>query len=102
MELTVDEFIDLQNRMSEGLAKAVRKGRELESQKPMPNNLFDALVEYGKKTETLIDYEKGNDSNWVQLKPTREGSEGVKYVEISFEDNACEVHHIGTHKDCDV
>lgn len=67
--------------------------------RPLPNTLFDALLDYAKKSETLIDCHTSmgpsDGCNWLQIKPTRAGSEGTKYVEISFEENLMEISHIG-------
>lgn len=97
MNITVDEMIDLSNRTSEGISNAYKDGvrDEKNREREIPNTIFDALIEYGKKSKTLIDYNKSGSLNWVQLKPTRDGSEGVKCVEISFEENLMEICHIG-------
>jgi len=103
MNITVDEIIDLNNRISKSVQLAFEDGVNTEKNRELPTNLFDALVEYGKKTKTLIDYAKSESKedgcNWIQIKPTREGSKGTKYVEISFEENLTEIHHIGIGKD---
>lgn len=99
MEVTVDELIDLNNRTNEAIDKALKDGIRMERERTLPNNLFEALIKYGNESKTLIDYHKSSGKtdgcNWIQLKPTREGSEGVKYVEISFEENLTEVSTIG-------
>jgi len=103
MKLTVDEMVDLNNRINKTAQQQYEKGVNDEKSRALPNNLFDALIEYGKKTKTLIDYHKSasesDGCNWIQLKPTREGEKGTKYVEISFDENLTEVHHIGIGKE---
>ena len=102
MNITVDEMIELNNITQSAIEKAYNKGVENEKSRELPNNLFNALLDYGKKTKTLIDYHKSSSDldgcYWIQLKPTRDGSEGVKCVEISFEENLTEIHHIGISK----
>lgn len=103
MKLTVDELADLTNRTNEAVSKAYEKGVKAERERELPNNLFEAVLEYGRKTKTLVDYHKSSSEidgcNWVQIKPTRTGAKGVKSIEISFEENLMEIDYIGVNKD---
>ena len=103
MEISVNELIELQNRTNDGLHKAYEEGKKDEAERPLPNNLFDAILEYGKKTNTLIDYHKSDSKidgcNWIQIKPTRDGSKGVQFVEIAFDNNLTEINYIGAKKE---
>lgn len=104
MKISVKELSELQNSINESLGEAFEKGQPCERKRKLPNTLFDALLEYGKKSETLVDYHKSgggelDDCNWVHLKPTREGSEGVAAVEISFSQNLMEIDFIGIIKE---
>ena len=98
MKLTVQEQIELTNAMNTLSEKSYKKGFEHAKEEELPNNFFEALIEYGKKTKTLIDYNRGKGSNWIQIKPTRDGSKGIKAVDIAFEDDLMNINHIGIDK----
>jgi hypothetical protein len=102
MEITVNEMIDLNNRTQEAITRSYEKGVSDEKNRPLPKTLFDALIEYGNKTKTLVNYHKSGSKsdgcNWVQLKPTRTGAKGIESVEISFEENLCEINYVGVNK----
>jgi hypothetical protein len=99
MELSINELVELQNRNQQGLKDAYNKGVQDERERALPDNLFEALLKYGKDSKTLVEYSRSSGPsdgcNWIQLKPTRSGSEGVKSVEISFDENLTEIHSIG-------
>ena len=99
MNITIEEMVDLQNITTTAVDEAYRRGVRDEKARALPENLFDALLKYGNESKTLVDYSKSESKsdgcNWLQLSPTRDGSEGVKYVEISFEENLTEIDHIG-------
>jgi hypothetical protein len=101
MEISVNEFVELSNSITAIAQKHFGKGVETEKERPLPNNLFEALLEYGKKSKTLIDYHKSSGKsdgcNWIQIKPTRSGKT-TDLVEISFEENLTEIHHVGISK----
>lgn len=100
MKVTVNEITEITNTINKATKAAYEQGVRDESERNLPNNLYDALVEYGLKSKTLVGNHKSTETldgcNWIQLIPTREGSEGVEYIEISFESNLMEIHHIGT------
>jgi len=102
MELTVDEMIDINNRTKEAIERAYKKGVQDEKERALPDNLFEAILKYGNKTKTLVDYHRSSDKsdgcNWVQIKPTRTGAKAVKSVEISFDENLMEIDYIGVNK----
>jgi len=103
MEISVNEMIDLNNRTQEAIKKSYEKGVEDEKNRVLPKTLFDALIEYGNKTKTLVEYHKSGSRsdgcNWIQLKPTRTGAKGIKSIEISFEENLSEINYIGVNKE---
>ena len=102
MVLTVSELIEMTNATNEVIKKSYEKGVQSEKERALPNNLFEALLEYGKKTKTLVDYHRSSDKsdgcNWLQIKPTRTGAKAVKSVEISFDENLMEIDYIGVNK----
>tara|TARA_R110001606_G_C14975294_1_gene603702 strand:- start:157 stop:468 length:312 start_codon:yes stop_codon:yes gene_type:complete len=99
MNITIEEMIELQIINADLIDKAYFKGVADEQARKLPDNLFDALIKYGQDTCTLVEYNKSSSKmdgcNWIQLKPTREGSENVKAVEISFQENLKEIDFIG-------
>jgi hypothetical protein len=103
MKITVDEMVDMQNRTEQAMRDAHEKGVQDERARALPENLFTALLEYGIESGTIIESHRSTDKsdgcNWVQLKPTRTGSEGIKYIEISFEENLMEIDFIGAEKE---
>ena len=98
MKLTTDELIELTNKTNDVMNKAYKAGVKKEAERELPDSLFKALLDYGKKSKTLIDYHRSSDKsdgcNWIQLKPTRAGSKGTKHVEISFKENKIEINGI--------
>jgi len=98
MKLTTNELIDLTNKTNDIVNKAYNQGVKTEKARELPTNLFEVLLAYGKESKTLVDYHRsGNRSdgcNYIQLKPTRDGSKGVAYVEISFKENKWEIEGI--------
>jgi hypothetical protein len=98
MKITVDEIVDMQNRTKQGMEDAYKKGVQDEKARALPENLFTALLEYGIESGTIVESNRSTDKsdgcNWVQLRSTREGSEGIKCVEISFEENLMEIKYI--------
>lgn len=99
MEISPQEFVELTNIITESSNKAFDRGVDAEKERVKPDNFFEAILEYAKQSKTLINYHKSTGKldgcNWIQIKPTRSGSEDVTYVEISFEDNLNEIHYIG-------
>jgi len=102
MKTTVDEFLQMTNAINEAVERAIKEGIKREAERQMPNSLFDALLSYAKESKTLVDYHKSSGSrdgcNWIRIKPTRDGSKGTKFVEISFENNLMEIYHVGIGK----
>ena len=102
MEISVEELVNLQNKINDAQDSAYKKGFTASEERELPNNLFEALLKYAKKSKTLVDYHKnggGMDGcNWIQLKPTRTGAEDIEYVEISFELNKNEIEYVGAKK----
>ena len=103
MKITIDEFVGLSGKLHESVQDAFKAGIKKQKEVELPNSLFEALLEYGVKSDTIIDYHrnggKTDGCNWIQLKPTRDGSKGVKHVEISFEENKMDINFIGIRKD---
>tara|TARA_R110000796_G_C14258489_1_gene399600 strand:+ start:163 stop:474 length:312 start_codon:yes stop_codon:yes gene_type:complete len=99
MNITIEEMVELQIINADLIDKAYFKGVADEQARKLPDNLFDALLLYAQSSETLVDYSKSSSKmdgcNWIQLKPTREGSKKVKAVEISFQENLKEIDYIG-------
>ena len=105
MDITVDEMVDMTNRTKDAIDKAYKQGRRdredefAEERAKEPKSLFKALINYAEKENVLVDYHnssgKTDGCNWVQIKPTRDGAEDIKYVELAFNDNLNSIHYIG-------
>lgn len=85
MELTPDEFTQLSNTLNTSIVKATDKAIIAEQHREMPKTLFESLLKHATKSKTLVDYEYAKDSKWIQVKPERDGSEGIASIEICFD-----------------
>jgi hypothetical protein len=103
MKITIEEMVGMTNVIRNVESKAYEKGVSDERERELPKNFFEALLQYAGKTKTLVDYHrsggKADSCNWIQIKPTREGSDGIKCVEISFEENLTEINYVGVTED---
>jgi len=105
MDITVDEMIDMNNRVKDAVDKSYKQGmsdaydKYVEARANEPKHLFKSLINYADSEGLLIDHHYSSNAkdgcNWVQIKPTRDGAKGTKYVEISFGDDLNTIDHIG-------
>jgi hypothetical protein len=99
MKISVDEIVKMKNLTNDALDRAYKRGVQDERERALPNTLFDTLLKYGIESETLLESHISNGlsdgCHWIQLKPTRDGSEGTKDVEISFQENLTEIDFVG-------
>lgn len=84
MEITPEEFTQLANAVNKSVTKAHEDGAESEQHRDMPKTLFESLLKHAEKSKTLVEYEYSKGSKWIQVKPERDGSKGIDYVEIGF------------------
>lgn len=105
MNITVDEMVDMTNRTKDAMDKAYKQGRQDRENEfaieraNEPKHLFKSLINYADSEGLLIDHHYSSNAkdgcNWAQIKPTRDGAKGTKYVEIAFGDDLNSIDHIG-------